>query len=112
MCFVDKPLEGELLDLLFLKALQDVAVGLEVGRGLHHEEGVGGLRSGHRVAAVSGEAEEHLALLQVLHGAVRHRRKKEGLKVVLGQADQGAVQQPLGILPTDKLQKRERNTKK
>lgn len=99
----DVPLEGQVLHLLLLQPLQHVAVGLEVGGGLHHEEGVRHLHLGQRRPAVRAEAELDLALLQLGRVPVRHRGEQEGLKVVPGHAHQRAVEQPLGVLPAHKL---------
>lgn len=97
------PLKGEINLLLFLKPLQDIAVGLKVGSSLNHQEGMRGLGGGQLSSAVSRETQLHLAISQFFGVTVRYRSKEKSFKMVHRQADQGPIQQPLGILPANKL---------
>lgn len=81
------PLKGEIILLLFLKPLQDIAVGLKVSSGLNHQEGMTGLDGGQLSSAVSRETQLHLALSQFFGVTVRYRCKEERFKMVHRQAD-------------------------
>lgn len=61
------------------------------------------LNSGQLVSALLCEGDLNLSPLQLIGIPIRHRGKQEALKIITRQADQGAEDEPLGVLPAHKL---------
>lgn len=67
------------------------------------------LNCGQLGSALLSKDNLHQALLKFFGFPIGHRGKQETLKVVTRQAHQGAVDQPLRVLPAHKLQKGHRD---